>query len=150
LRFNKNEIYRKIVLNLPHILIPTAIMQLNKEGTKHTPEVVWNTETDTQVIKGISIPIDAFGFYSELISFLDTNHSSFNKDIVFEFHLQYFNTASSKSIFTLVKKITELSKSLNYNWKIVWKYEDDDDFMIETGENFEEILDCKFEMVKVG
>ncbi len=125
-------------------------MQLHKQATKHTPEVDWNTETDIQVIKGISIPIDAYGFYSELIVFLEANHSSFKKDIVFEFHLQYFNTASSKSIFTLVKKITELSKSKDYNWKIVWKYEDDDDFMVETGENFEEILDCKFEMVKVG
>jgi hypothetical protein len=125
-------------------------MQLNKEATKHTPEVDWNTENQIQLIKGISIPIDAYGFYSELIGFLETNHSSYSNDIVFEFHLQYFNTASSKSIFTLVKKITELSKSLHYNWKIVWKYEDDDDFMVETGENFEEILDCKFEMVKVG
>jgi len=120
---------------------------LHIESSKSTPLVDINTEKQIQLIDGVSIPSNARGFYQDVQDMVEENFQYFRPDTEFHFRLEYFNTASSKALFNLVKKIHDHMHQ-NSGWKIVWKYEEEEDFMHESGINFQEILETKFEMVK--
>ena len=50
--------------------------------------------------------------------------------------LEYFNTASSKLILSIIKQIGESSKDISINWH----YLEDDEDMLDVGEHLSEIL----------
>ena len=61
---------------------------------------------------------------------------------------EYFNTSSSKSIFEvikLLKKHKSVGKSVQFNWV----YESYDDDMMETGEDYADLLSVNMNMVEV-
>ena len=57
--------------------------------------------------------------------------------------LEYFNTSSSKCLLDVMKKLAVIHKSgspVEFNW---W-YEDDDEDMKETGEDYQDVLGVPF------
>lgn len=115
-------------------------MELLISPTQSTPDVQINLELQTQVFKGVSIPTDAISFYEDILEFVKNNADNFHSNTTFLFEFQYFNTASSKAIFQL---LTFLNKSIKdgKQWKIKWIYEEENDFMFESGLDFEDMLD---------
>jgi hypothetical protein len=60
--------------------------------------------------------------------------------------LEYFNTSSSKCILDVFKKLETLA---NTKMTINWYYEEDDEDMLEAGEDYQAIISIPFKMIQV-
>ena len=64
--------------------------------------------------------------------------------------LEYFNTSSSKCILDVFKKLENLHNKSVAEVVINWYYEEDDEDMLEAGEDYQSILKLPFKMVEVS
>jgi len=62
--------------------------------------------------------------------------------------LEYFNTSSSKCILDVFKKLEAIHKGKN-EVIINWYYEEDDEDMLEAGEDYESIIRVPFKMIEI-
>ena len=82
------------------------------------------------------MPEDSVEFYKPIEEWVDVFGNSPIPKAKFEIRLEYFNTASSKLILGIIKKIGLSSKDI----LIDWYYMDDDEDMEEIGEHLASIL----------
>ena len=118
---------------------------LKHEGSSKTPEVDFNSSGDL-LLKGRSIPENSIEFYKPLIEWLEAYAESPSSKTVLSVQLEYFNTSSSKCILDVFKKLEVVSGS---EISIKWYYEEDDEDMLEAGEDYDAIIDLPFEMIEV-
>lgn len=118
---------------------------LNIEGTPKTPTITLNPSTGVLEIKGRSIPENSIEFYRPVVEWIERYASSPAANTEFNVRLEYFNTASSKCILDVFKKL-EAVKHSNANVEINWFYEEDDEDMLEAGEDYESIIKVPFNM----
>jgi len=57
----------------------------------------------------------------------------------------YFNTASSKLIMDILLKLEEMVED-GANIKVEWYYQEDDEDMMEAGEEFSDIVEVDFDL----
>lgn len=117
------------------------------EGTPKTPTVNFNAESGVLEIKGRSIPENAVEFYKPLVDWIG-NYGGAAKDATeVNIQLEYFNTSSSKCILDVFKKL----ESINGKSSIVinWHYEEDDEDMLEAGEDYQAIINIPFKMIEM-
>jgi hypothetical protein len=118
------------------------------EGTPKTPAVNFNADTGIIELKGRSIPENSIEFYKPLVDWLEEykeNAQPMTKVII---QLEYFNTSSSKCILDVFKKLEAVHKAKN-PVEIHWYYEEDDEDMLEAGEDYESIIRVPFKMVEI-
>jgi hypothetical protein len=86
-------------------------------------------------LEGRSIPENASKFYDQLIEFVEQLDTEY---VIFDINLDYFNTASSKKILDLLKRLDNNPhiKRIQVNWH----YEEGDESSLETAEIYEECL----------
>lgn len=118
------------------------------EGTQKTPSVEFNPAKGTLEIKGRSIPENSIEFYKPLVDWLENYTDSPATKTVVNVHLEYFNTSSSKCILDVFKKLEVLHKNSN-DVQINWYYEEDDEDMLEAGEDYESIIRVPFKMIEI-
>ncbi len=118
---------------------------LNLEGTAKTPTVDFKSNGEL-LIKGRSIPENSIEFYKPIIDWISNYGSGPQGDTSVSIQLEYFNTSSSKCILDVFKKLESLSGT---SVKVKWYYEEDDEDMLEAGEDYEAIIDLPFEMIEV-
>lgn len=118
------------------------------EGTPKTPTVKFDADSGELVIRGRSIPENSIDFYKPLIDWLDNYAANAGSVVVLKMELEYFNTSSSKCILDIFKKLEVIKKS-GKNVTVKWHYEEDDEDMLEAGEDYDAIIDIDFEMIKV-
>jgi hypothetical protein len=118
---------------------------LKLEGSAKTP-VVEFTSNGELLLKGRSIPENSIEFYKPLIEWIDNYGQQAEDKTVLSVQLEYFNTSSSKCILDVFKKLESLSGS---EVSVKWYYEEDDEDMLEAGEDYEAIIDLTFEMIEV-
>jgi len=115
------------------------------QGTPKTPEVSFMTEGRTLSLSGRSIPENSINFYSPLITWTETLCST-EGFVEVNINLEYFNTSSSKCLMDLLKRI-ETSK---VEARVNWYYEEDDEDMLEAGEDYDAIIDLPFKLIITG
>jgi hypothetical protein len=118
------------------------------EATPKTPKIDFNPDADTFLISGRSIPENSIEFYKPLLDWLDKYVQNPLESTTFEIKLEYFNTSSSKclvEIFRKLEKINAEGKSIT----IDWYYEEEDEDMEESGEDFKQIIKVPFKMVEI-
>lgn len=121
---------------------------INYEGTPKTPNVSFDPERGNLLLKGRSIPENSIEFYRPLVDWLDKySHTPRSKTVV-DIQLEYFNTSSSKCLLDLFKKLENMSKDGN-EVIVNWYYEEDDEDMLEAGEDYESIINVPFKMIEV-
>ncbi len=118
------------------------------EGTPKTPSVKFDVE-GTLEIKGRSIPENSIEFYKPMVDWLDTYSTKSKPATNVNIQLEYFNTSSSKCILDVFKKLEGIHKSGNSQIVINWHYEEDDEDMLEAGEDYQAIISVPFKMVQV-
>lgn len=114
------------------------------EGTPKTPTIKFNPDEGKLLIQGRSIPENSIEFYKPLVDSLDTYSGNATVDIV----LEYFNTSSSKCILDVFKKLEKI-KSDGNDVEIRWHYEEDDEDMLEAGEDYQAIINIPFKMIEI-
>ncbi len=118
------------------------------EGTPKTPTVNFNVDTGIIEIKGRSIPENSIEFYRPLVEWLEEYSKGPQKLTTVNIQLEYFNTSSSKCILDVFKKLEAIKKAKN-DVIINWYYEEDDEDMLEAGEDYESIIRIPFKMIEV-
>jgi len=121
---------------------------VNIEGTPKTPTISLNSETGTIEIKGRSIPENSIEFYKPIVDWLDEYAKAPKEKTVVSIQLAYFNTSSSKCILDVFKKLENLKKGKNDGVNN-WYYEEDDEDMLEAGEDYESIIKVPFKMIEI-
>ena len=108
------------------------------EETSKTPKLHFDASSGKFLMSGRSIPENAIEFYKPLFEWLDEYVKNPCAKTDFEIRLEYFNTSSSKclvEIFRRLEKIKDKEVVIN------WYYEEDDEDMQESGEDFKELID---------
>lgn len=119
------------------------------EGTPKTPSVVFDAEKGNVEIKGRSIPENSIEFYKPLVDWLDKYADSAPGITTVNIQLEYFNTSSSKCILDVFKKLENVHKKDENEVIINWYYEEDDEDMLEAGEDYQSILKIPFKMIEI-
>ena len=122
---------------------------LKRTGTAKTPTIKFNFEDGVLEMKGRSIPENAIEFFKPLVDWLD-DYSKESKEITnANIQLEYFNTSSSKCILDIFKKLESINKQDDKDVVINWYYEEDDEDMLEAGEDYQSILKIPFKMIEI-
>lgn len=117
-------------------------------GTPKTPTVNFDSEKGKVEIKGRSIPENSIEFYKPMVDWLEQYLSNPATLTEVNIQLEYFNTSSSKCILDVFKKLEAIYKSGN-EVIINWYYEEDDEDMLEAGEDYQSIIKIPFKMVEI-
>lgn len=108
-----------------------------RTATDRTPEVFFDFEGGVFSFKGESYPEDASAFFGplhqSLEEFLGTD---FDSEIVFDVEFAYFNSSSAKVLMNLFQLLEDAAKNQGKKTVINWHYNEDDDTMLEFGEDF--------------
>jgi hypothetical protein len=118
------------------------------EPTRITPLINFDPNQGILELKGRSSPENSIVFYQRLIDALDDFIQSESGELVANFAFEYFNTSSSKCLFDVFKRLSKFSdegKSLTINWF----YEEDDEDMMEAGEDYCDLLDLDFNFIEI-
>ena len=118
------------------------------DGTAKTPTVKFNAESGVLEIKGRSIPENSIEFYKPMVEWLDQYANNAQENTVVNIQLEYFNTSSSKCILDVFKKLENINKGKS-EVLINWYYEEDDEDMLEAGEDYESIIRVPFKMIEI-
>lgn len=118
------------------------------EGTDKLPSLEFNEDSGKIKIFGRSVGVEAKeDFWNPLIEKLN-NYLDEPRDIEITIDLEFFSTASSKSIlemFRLVKQ--KVVKEYHKKFIVEWVYDDED--LLEAGEDYESMVsDCYFKFIE--
>lgn len=115
------------------------------EGSPKTPTVNFLAQEGVLDIKGRSIPENSIEFYKPLIDWIESYSKSPQNKTTVNIQLEYFNTSSSKCILDLFKKLEAVNNEIVINWF----YEEDDEDMLEAGEDYDAIINIPFKMIEI-
>ena len=112
-------------------------------GTSKTPTVQFNLEPLTMSISGRSIPENSIEFYQPLLDWVQANLQTDATSLEISIRLEYFNTSSSKCIMDLLKRVEKSPCDAT----VLWYYEDEDEDMLEAGEDYDAIIEIPFKLI---
>jgi hypothetical protein len=118
------------------------------EPTRITPLVSFDPDEASIEIKGRSSPENSILFYQKVIDALDFIAESDKEEFTANFSYEYFNTSSSKCLFDVFKRLTNIEQS-GKTLIINWYYEEDDEDMMEAGEDYADLLDLEFNFLEI-
>lgn len=117
---------------------------LKLNGSPKTPDVSFSVSGELW-LKGRSIPENSIEFYKPLMDWLEEYSKTPKSSTTLNMQLEYFNTSSSKCILDLFKKMETISGTL----LVHWYYEEDDEDMLEAGEDYQAIIKVPFKMIQL-
>jgi hypothetical protein len=124
-------------------------MAFELDMTQKTPQILFDVDKGNFSFTGILMPIDAVGFFKPLFRYIKIYFENPNIETKLEVSLEYFNTSSSRLLYKFMKEFSE-NQSEKTNIVIVWKYEIDDEYMQEAGEEYKLLFDkITFELVTI-
>jgi hypothetical protein len=118
-------------------------------GTSQTPEINFNHQTGVLIIKGKSFPENPLEFYRPILEWLDNYSQNPQKLTQMNIHFEYLNTSSSKWLYDLFKILKIIIVKGN-QVVVNWYYDEDDEDMMETGEDFQDVIDLPINIIGVG
>jgi hypothetical protein len=108
------------------------------EETSKTPKLSFDVSTGKFLMSGRSIPENSIEFYKPLLEWLDEYIKKPCAKTEFDIKLEYFNTSSSKCLVEIFRRLEKIKGA---EVVINWFYEEDDEDMQESGEDFKELID---------
>ena len=122
--------------------------RMHLTATAKTPEVIFDAEKGMISLKGRSIPEHTVEFYRPLHEWISEYGQNPQAFTTIEIFVEYYNTSSSKSILDLFKRIEGIHK-LGHDMVVQWYYEEDDEALLESGEEYQSMVDIPFELISV-
>lgn len=124
--------------------------------TDFTPGISFNSDTSIFEIYGFSRPENVIGFYKPLVRWLEeyedqvlSNNINFDKsNLVLNLKMTYFNSASSKFLLDILLVFMRFNSKGN-NVQINWYYDEDDDEILESGEELSEMVGFQFNFIEI-
>jgi len=122
---------------------------LKIEGTAKTPAVTFSAGDGRMEISGKSIPENSVEFYQPIYEWLDQYASQPAAATTIKVQLEYFNTSSSKCLLDVFRKLAALQKAGKSTVTVQWMYEEEDEDMMEAGDDYQAIVGIPFQLLKV-
>ena len=108
--------------------------------------VNFNKETGILEMEGSSYPENALDFFGPIIAWIKNYISPGSRPIVMNIRLNYLNTSSTKCILDIFEILEQYYKSGGMV-KINWFYAEDDEDIMETGEELGEDFEFPIEFI---
>ena len=118
------------------------------EGSPKTPTIKFSPEEGKLLIQGRSIPENSIDFYKPLVDSLEEYAGNVKETTLVDIVLEYFNTSSSKCILDVFKKLEKINEA-GGGVTINCHYEEDDEDMLEAGEDYQAIINIPFKMIEI-
>lgn len=113
------------------------IVKIN--ATDDSPEVLFDAVAGIFLLKGRSLPEDAYAFYRPLILWVEAYSRQANKSSELRIQLDYFNSSSVKQLLDLLLAFELILDSGNAS-KVTWLYEKGDELMEIKGMEFKSMM----------
>lgn len=114
---------------------------------KSVPRVYLNAEKKELSIEGRSYMENPQVFYEPIIIWMKKYLSGLNEDSNLILKIDYLNTSSTKMIMDILD-IWEKSYKEGKKLSINWYYDPNNDFGLETGEEYKEDYSIPFELIE--
>jgi len=118
-------------------------------GDNQVPTIVLDKIQNKFEFSGISIPEDALSFYLPIIKWLELYKSAPNKKTSVIFKMDYINSASSKMLDKVIRKLNEIYLT-GVQVDIQWHYHIDDEDMLMDGKMYLEEKSIPYELINYG
>ena len=118
------------------------------QKTKKTPLIHLNIAENVFQIKGPSFSEDIVDVYNPIIDWIDEYIPNIEKDLICELYFTVLNSASHKKIFQILIRLN----SYLDNGKVIkvkWYYDEDDEDIMEMGEDLIELINLPIELISV-
>lgn len=107
------------------------------QETKYTPAINFDTSEGVLDIKGNSYPENTLEFYDPVLNLIENFFKKTNcEKIILNIEILYFNSSSSRVFFEIFDLIEDFNTKLNIS--INWIYEEENEGVLEIGEDFKE------------
>lgn len=116
--------------------------------TPKTPKIEFDPQTGEFLLEGRSIPENSLEFYKPLVTWLESYIKNPQPNTILKVNLEYFNTSTSKCLVEIFRKLENLNDQGEV--KILWHYEDEDEDMMESGEDFRKIVKIPIELKEIS
>lgn len=117
------------------------------EETDDTPEVLLDPAEGVFRISKISVPENALDFYRPILEWIKEYAEDPVIQTVFEFNLEYVNTASSKQVIQVILLLQKVAEKSDV--KVKWFYESIDEDMKNLGARYKKLVSVPFELVEI-
>jgi len=117
--------------------------------TKKTPLISLDLTENIFQIKGPSFSEDILSVYDPVISWMNENLSQLEKELTCELYFTVLNSASHKKIFQILiilNGFMDRGKKI----KVKWYYDEDDEDIMEMGEDLTELINLPFNLVPIA
>jgi len=121
--------------------------RLEKEKTTSTPYILIDEEKSYMKFEGRSFHENVVEFFSDVNNWLDAFLKKDFGSFTFDFEMNYFNSSTSKLLHNM---LTKMDKYASDEKRVIvnWITTEDNDIIIECGEDFrEDFSNLKFNMI---
>lgn len=125
---------------------------LGIDGTENTPQVGFNTYSQTLFIFGRSIPLYGVTFYEKIQNWLGNYMLSNPRYLQFDLMLTSFNCATAKCLMSIFRLLQSYNKNTDTEIVINWYYEIGDEDSKEAGYDFKDLIksDIQFNILPLN
>ena len=116
--------------------------------TQNTPGVNFNPSDGILEIEGKSIPEKPDEFYNPLLDWINQYFKDPKDFTLIKIKLEYINSSSTKFMLSMFRSIKQYYEK-GHDCRIDWYYEEDDEDMLEAGEDYESIIRVPFKMIEI-
>ena len=117
------------------------------EQAYKTPLINFDGASGNFELKGKSIPENSLKFYKPLLDWLDNYVQNSAPKTNLKIQLDYLNTDSTKCMIDLFRKLEQILKNGKGEIIINWLYEEQDDSMLEVGEDYKSFIKIPFNLI---
>ena len=117
------------------------------EGTSITPRIVGDPISGKIEITGRSIPENATSFYQPFLNWIEDYKIQAQPNTELMFHVDYINSISQKIFYDILDRCAGIA--VKHELKVIWKYDEDDEEILDEGKVFQSKFDLDFSLVEV-
>jgi len=125
------------------------------EPTANSPRIALDPEAKNFEFSGESRPENVRKFYLPILEWLEAYTAEQGKrseadrsfQLQCQFNFEYFNSTSAKYILDIFKSLNAIN-ALGIGLEIKWLYEEDDEDMLEVGQEMSRMSKLAFEYIK--
>ncbi len=115
-------------------------------GNKQKPDLNFSATTGELIVTGQSLPENATLLYGPVLEWIKDYAKTPASKTVFSLKMKYYNTASSKMFFSIIKQLNNIHK-VGADVEIEWHYQNDDEDMLDAGEYYRDLVDIPFKFI---
>ena len=117
------------------------------KGSTYIPTVSFDAQSGVLEISGESYHEYTIEFFQPIFEWLNNYLAEPNRSFVFNFKMTYFNTSSSRRFLEIFDLLENYSKNKNGKVEVNWYYKEGDLDMLESGEEYADDVDLKFNFI---